>query len=235
MGKPGFPIFCFAPPMPAGTITAIRAQTHNSQRVNIFVEGRFAFGLSLDTLAREGLYVGQYLDEASLIRLEALAETERALSAALRLLAVRPRSSAEMCQRLRRKGFGSAAVACVLERLLATGMLDDVVFSRYLIENRQSFRPRGARALRAELRHKGVDRETIEAAMVAYGGDADAEQACALAVARAALSRYTRVPDRATFDRRLGGLLQRRGFDLDTIRPILAILWHERSAPPDEL
>ncbi len=234
MGKPGFPIFCFAPPMPAGTITAISAQTHDSQRVNVFVEGRFAFGLSLDALAREGLYVGQHLDEAAWSRLEALAETERALSAALRLLAVRPRSSAEICQRLRRKGFGPVAVARVLERLRAAGTLDDTAFSRYLIENRQTFRPRGARALRAELRHKGVDRETIEAAMVAYGGDADAERARALAVARAALPRYTRVPDRATFDRRLGGLLQRRGFDLDTIRPILAILWHEHNAPSDE-
>jgi regulatory protein len=220
--------------MPAGTITAISAQTRDSQRVNVFVEGQFAFGLSVDTLAREGLHVGQRLDEADWARLEALAETDRALSAALRLLAARPRSSAEMRQRLRRKGFGSVAVARVLERLLASGMLDDAAFSRYLIENRQTFRPRGARALRAELRHKGVDRGTIEAAMAAYGGDADAEQARALAVARAALPRYTRVPDRATFDRRLGGLLQRRGFRLNTIRPILAILWHEHHPPSDE-
>ncbi|MCX7790729.1 MAG: RecX family transcriptional regulator [Chloroflexaceae bacterium] len=220
--------------MPAGTITAISAQTRDSQRVNVFVEGQFAFGLSLDTLAREGLYVGQHLDEAAWARLETLGEIERALSAALRLLAARPRSSAEMRQRLRRKGFGPVAVARALERLLATGMLDDAAFSRYLIENRQTFRPRGARALRAELRHKGVDRETIEAAMAACGGDADAERARALAVARAALPRYAGAPDRATFDRRLGGLLQRRGFDMDTIRPILAILWHEQATPPDE-
>ncbi|MFQ3662707.1 MAG: RecX family transcriptional regulator [Chloroflexaceae bacterium] len=220
--------------MPGGIITAITAQTHNSQRVNVFVDGQFAFGLGLDTLAREGLYVGQQLDGATRVRLEALAETERALSAALRLLTARPRSSAEIRQRLRQKGFGSAAVAQTLERLLTTGLLDDAAFSRYLIENRQTFRPRGARALRAELRQKGVDRETIEAAMAACAGDADAERARALAVARAALPRYAGAPDRATFDRRLGGLLQRRGFSLDTIRPILAILWHEHNPPADE-
>ncbi|MCS6881190.1 MAG: regulatory protein RecX [Oscillochloridaceae bacterium] len=218
--------------MPTGTITAITPQTRDSRRVNIFVEGRFAFGLSLDALAREGLYVGQRLDEGAWARLETLVETERALNAALRLLAARPRSSAELRQRLRRKGFGAVATARVLERLRATGMLDDVAFSRYLIENRQRFRPRGPRALRAELRQKGLDRETIEAAMETYGGDADAEHARALAVARAALPRYAGAPDRATFDRRLGGLLQRRGFSLDTIRPILAILWRERNAPP---
>ncbi|MGQ9926964.1 MAG: regulatory protein RecX [Chloroflexaceae bacterium] len=220
--------------MPAGTITAMSVQTHDSQRVNIFVEGQFAFSLSVDTLAREGLYVGQRLDEAAWVRLEDLAEIDRALSAALRLLATRPRSSAEMRQRLRRKGFGSVAVARVLERLIASDMLDDAAFSRYLIENRQTFRPRGARALRAELRHKGVDRATIEAAMAAYSDDADAEQARALAVARAALPRYICVPDRATFDRRLGSLLQRRGFSLNTIRPILAILWHEQHPPSAE-
>lgn len=217
--------------MPTGTITAITPQTRDSQRVSIFVEGRFAFGLSLDALAREGLHVGQRLDETAWARLENLAETERALSAALRLLAARPRSSAELRQRLRRKGFGAVAVGQVLERLLASGLLDDAAFGRYLIDNRQRLRPRGARALRAELRQKGLDRETIEAAMADYGGDADAERARALAVARAALPRYAGAPDRAAFERRLGGFLQRRGFGLDTIRPILAILWREQHPP----
>lgn len=49
-------------------------------------------------------------------------------------------------------------------------------------------------------------------------------------MARAALRRYADSPDRATFQRRLGGLLQRRGFSLDVIRPILAILWSELRA-----
>lgn len=219
--------------MPAGTITAISAQAHDSQRVNVFIDGQFALGISLATLAREGLFVGQQLDAAAWARLEAAAHSERALHAALRLLDARPRSTAEVRLHLQRKAFAPETIEQAISRLSELGLLDDAAFSRYLIENRQSFRPRGARALRDELRRKGVARATIDAAIAAYAGDETAEAAQALAIARAALHRYARSLDRATFQRRLGGLLQRRGFRLDTIRPILDILWEEQNPVTD--
>lgn len=219
--------------MPAGTITALSAQAHDSQRVNVFIDGQFALGISLATLAREGLFVGQQLDAAAWARLEAAAQSERAMHAALRLLDARPRSTAEVRLRLQRKAFSPQAIEQAISRLSELGLLDDAAFSRYLIENRQSFRPRGVRALRDELRRKGVERTTIETAIAAYAGDETDEAARALAIARAALHRYTGSPDRATFQRRLGGFLQRRGFQLDTIRPILAILWEEQHPATD--
>ena len=52
-------------------------------------------------------------------------------------------------------------------------------------------------------------------------------------VARKALPRYASSPDRATFQRKLGGLLQRRGFGWDTAGPVLDRLWKERSTSGD--
>lgn len=215
--------------MPTGKITAIAAQAHDSQRVNIFVDGEFAIGISLATLAREGLFIGQELDEGGWARLEAAAHAEKAMLAAARLLEARPRSAAEIRQRLRRKEFAPDAVEGAVERLTDLGLLDDAAFSRYWVESRQSFRPRGRLALRDELRRKGVARDTIEQALADAEAEAppDAEAARAEQVARAALRRYADSPDRMTFQRRLGGLLQRRGFALDVIRPILDILWRE--------
>ncbi|NCC32747.1 MAG: regulatory protein RecX, partial [Chloroflexia bacterium] len=151
--------------MPAGTITAITAQVHDSQRVNIFIDGAFALGISLTTLAREGLWVGLTLDDAAWQRLAASAQVEQALVSALRLLDARPRSRAEVRLRLRHKEHPPEVIDQVLERLQDLGLLDDAAFSRYWVENRQRFRPRGARALVAELRNKGVDRDTIATAL----------------------------------------------------------------------
>lgn len=221
--------------MPTGKITAIAAQAQDSQRVNLFIDGQFAIGISLATLAREGLFVGQELDEAAWARLEASAQVERAMLAAMRLIDTRPRASAEVRQRLRRKEYPPEAVDQAIERLAELGLLDDDAFSRYWVENRQSFRPRGALALRDELRRKGVARDTIDAALAETAANPEAEHARAEQVARAALRRYADSPDRASFQRRLGGLLQRRGFSLDTIRPILDTLWRElRARPADE-
>ncbi|PDV97220.1 regulatory protein RecX [Candidatus Chloroploca asiatica] len=216
--------------MPAGTITAITAQLHDSQRVNIFIDGAFALGITLATLAREGLWVGLTLDDAAWQRLAASAQVEQALLSAMRLLDARPRSRAEVRLRLRQKEHPPQVIDQVLERLQDLGLLDDAAFSRYWVENRQRFRPRGVRALVAELRDKGVDRDTIATALAEVGADAEGERQAAEQVARSVLARYCACPDRTTFQRRLGGLLQRRGFALAVIRPLLETLWHECSA-----
>jgi regulatory protein len=146
------------------------------------------------------------------------------------MLDARPRAAAEIRLRLRRKQFPPEAIDGALARLADLGLVDDAAFSRYLIENRQSFRPRGKLAIRDELRRKGVGRDVIDAAMEESEDPPEAEQERAMAVARGALRRYADAPDRLTFQRRLGGFLQRRGFGLDTIKPILDILWRERQS-----
>jgi regulatory protein len=219
--------------MPTGNITAIVAQAQSSQRVNIFVDGEFALGISLSTLAAEGLFVGQALDEAGWARLEVAAQAEQAMRAAMRLIDARPRSAAELRQRLRRKEFPPEVAEQAVARLGELGLVDDAAFSRMLIESRQSFRLRGQIAIRDELRRKGVSRDVVDSAL-ADADDPEAEQERAMAVARNALRRYADAPDRLTFQRRLGGLLQRRGFSLNLIRPILGTLWEELRARRSE-
>ncbi len=213
--------------MREGVITALRAQEHDPQRVNVFIDETFALGISLDTLAAEGLYVGQPIDAATWARLEATEQTAQALQRALRFLQSRPRSTAEVRQRLRRAAYADAPIEAAIARLTELGLLDDAEFARLWIAHRHDHNPRGTALLRVELRQKGLAREVIEAALAAAQEQADylneAEQARQLALE--VLPRYGTAPDKATFERRLGGYLQRRGFALATIRPVLAELW----------
>jgi regulatory protein len=57
--------------------------------------------------------------------------------------------------------------------------------------------------------------------------DEDSEHEACADVARKAVHKYARETDRATFQRKFGGFLQRRGFSFATIKPILAELWQE--------
>jgi regulatory protein len=227
--------------MPTGTITALRAQAHSSQRVNLFLDGEFAIGVSLNTLAREGLAVGQLVDDATWARLESTEQADKALQAGMRLIEFRPRSIGELRQRLRRKEFPDPAIDYAIARLSEIGLLDDAAFSQQWVDTRRAFSPRGSLALRDELRRKGVPRDLIDAALTV--DQEDAEEAAAQEaqrardLARAALRRYAASPDRYTFQRKLGAYLQRRGFTFATIRPILDDLWAElRDAAdvPDE-
>jgi regulatory protein len=149
------------------------------------------------------------------------------IDVALRFLAPRPRSEQEVRRRLRRAGVDEAAVEGVLERLRGHGLIDDGAFAQYWVEQRQTFRPRGARLVRAELRQHGVDAANASAAAETLT-DSAAEDAYRAAYKRAL---QLRTADERTFKTRLSQFLARRGFDWDTIAPAIARLDTEVHAP----
>lgn len=212
--------------MPAGTITALRAQAHDPQRVNIFIDDEFAIGVSLNTITKIGLYVGRVLDEADYARIEQTESADKAFQVALRFLEARPRSIAEIRDRLQRKEFSAEVIAAAVERLSALGLVDDASFARFWVENRQACRPRGVSALRDELRRKGIARDVVTTVLSDDSLTGD-EAGRAMTLARSALRKYANASDYATFTRRLGGYLQRRGFGFEVICPIIDQLWAE--------
>jgi regulatory protein len=194
--------------MPAGKITALRAQAKDPQRVNVFVDGEFAIGISLTTITKTGLHVGKQLSAEEFAKLEQTESGDKAYLAALRFLEARPRSIAEVRARLGRKDFAPEAIDAAIARLADLELLDDTAFARYWVENRQAYRPRGAGALRDELRRKGIDADVTSEVLNddALTGD---ESASAWGLARGALRKYASSQDRNAFTRRMGSYLQR--------------------------
>jgi len=214
--------------MPAGKITALRAQAKDPQRVNVFVDGEFAIGVSLTTITKTGLHIGKQLSAEEFAKLEQTESGDKAYLAALRFLEARPRSIAEVRARLGRKDYAPEAIDAAITRLAELDLLDDTAFARYWVENRQAYRPRGVGALRDELRRKGIDADvTAEVLDDAVTGD---EAASAWELARGALRKYAGSQDRNAFTRRMGSYLQRRGYTFEVIRPIVDQLWAEVSA-----
>ena len=214
--------------MPAGKITALRAQAKDSQRVNVFVDGEFAIGISLTTITKTGLHVGKQLSAEEFAKLEETESGDKAYLAALRFLEARPRSIAEVRARLGRKDFAPEAIDAAIARLAELELLDDAAFARYWVENRVAYRPRGAGALRDELRRKGIDAD-VTAEVLNDNVLAGDESASAWGLARGALRKYAGSQDRNAFTRRMGSYLQRRGYTFEVIRPIVDQLWAEVS------
>ncbi|MDQ6669817.1 MAG: recombination regulator RecX [Chloroflexota bacterium] len=142
---------------------------------------------------------------------------------ALRYLAQRPRSEQEVRQRLRRAGVAEDAADGVLAQLRQRGLVDDEAFAQYWLEQRQTFRPRGARLLRAELRQHGIAADLVTAAADELAGSAD-EDAYRAAQKRA---RYLATADERAFKARLSQFLLRRGFGWEAISPAVERLYVE--------
>jgi regulatory protein len=206
----------------AGKITELRYQKRNPDRVNVYLDGEFAFGLPDVEAAR--LRLGQYLSDVDIERLQGRDAEQRAYDRALHFLGYRPRSEAEVRQNLARAGTDEALIERVISRLQEHDYLNDVEFARFWIEDRERFRPRGARALREELRRKGV--ADGASADILAGMDQEAS-AYRVGQARAARLEAQLREDRSSFRRRLGDFLARRGFDYEVVRRVVARLESE--------
>lgn len=208
-----------------GVITTIEPQQRDPDRVNVFLDGEFAFGASRLVVASRHLAPGQHLTDEAVEELKRDDLAERTFSAALNFLSFRPRSRREMRDYFRRRGIESEIGDAVIARLERTGFLDDREFARFWVENRQTFRPRGARALRMELRQKGLDTEVVEEALTSIGD----EDALAREAAGKKVRSFSGLEERDFF-RRMVGFLQRRGFGYETSARVTRELWREVEA-----
>ncbi|MFC2066372.1 regulatory protein RecX [Chloroflexota bacterium] len=202
-------------------VTNLRIGRGRGKRVNVFLDGEFAFSLQAETAAKEGLQVGQQL---SANRVEALARSDqfhRCINAATRYLSYRPRSEAEIKNRLQRHGFNGDSIEAALAKLREQGLLGDVAFAQFWKDSRESFSPRSQWLTKQELRQKGVVDEIIDQVV---GEIDDTDNAY-----RAALSKARRLPlsDYQDFRRRLGEYLRRRGFNYGVINHTLERVWEE--------
>lgn len=199
-------------------ITALKVQKHNPNRLNIFIDGEFAFGV--ERLVGAWLSIGDEIDKEKIEALLKKDELEKAYLRALRLIDTRPRSTFEVTSRLKKAGYGEAVIASVMDRLKEANLVGDAEFARTWVENRCIFRPRSKRALVLELHQKGLADNEIQSAIC----DLD-ESSLALKTAEKYASRCKDLPF-DEFRKKMTGYLARRGFGFGTAQEAVQQTWH---------
>lgn len=195
-------------------ITALKQQKRHADRVNVYLDGAFAFGLN--QLDAAPLRQGQHLSEADIAALKDQDAVARAVDHIARFLSYRPRSIDEVRRNLLQKDLSPAVVEAAIERMTHLGYLDDVAFARFWVENRNAFKPLSERALRYELRRKGVSSAIIDTVLAESSDESEAAY-------QAATTRLRRLRGSTPehFTHQLGQFLQRRGFSYETCRQII--------------
>lgn len=205
-------------------ITALEPQSNNPERINLYVDGRFLLGVSAAIVLQMGLRLQQELSPGQLEQLQSEEAEQRAVDRALNYLSYRPRSREEVRRYLRRKETPPEVIEAALARLDRLDFVNDRTFSGFWIESREQFSPRGARALKNELRMKGVERDIVDELV---NDEQDEERA--LRAGRKKARALVNAPgiDYATFRNRLGSFLQRRGFGYQVTARTVRALWQE--------
>jgi len=210
-------------------ITAIKAQRKNTQRVSVFLDGEFAFGLT--RVVAGWLQIGQILGEEKIAALKADDELEMAYLRAINFLSYRPRSKTEIRRNLRKYKVPEPLIEPVVERLEEKRFINDKEFAKIWVENRNTFRPRGRRALSIELRQKGITDEVIQSTLDEL---VDEDQLVYQAGIKRARKLAKHEFEWQDFRKKLASFLARRGFPYAVISPLLPQLWEEVQAEKDE-
>jgi len=148
------------------------------------------------------------------------------------MLEARARGATELRRLLLKKGEPAADVDATIERLQASGLLDDANFARMFARSKALGPGLSKRRLQQELAKRGVNREVSnEAIETVFEEEGMNDEASIERVARKKLRMLGKV-DADTRRRRLYGFLARRGYDSDDIGRIVARLLSDE--PADE-
>lgn len=200
-------------------ITALKPQQKNKNRISVYIDGCFSFGIEREIALIHKLVEGMEVTPEFVEKVLKDGERKRAYDYALMLLTYRARSEKEIRQKMISKGYEPELVERTVCRLRELGLLDDKRYAEQFARDRITYKGYGNRRLRYELALRGVPRETMEEVLA---GQPDEYQR-ALNLARKKLEHLRFLDERGIYNR-LGGYLLRRGYACEVIRRVLGEL-----------
>jgi regulatory protein len=204
-------------PMPV--ITQITEQKRRANRRNVYIDGAFAFGVNENVVARFHLRVGMQLTSDQVAEIAAGEVRQECFDQAMQYLQRRMHSRAELARKLAKREYGQAVVDSVLDQLERLGYVDDAKFAHGRAQSAAEHKHHGRRRAMMELRKAGVKGEVADQALDQVY-DAQDSVAVARELARKKAPSLKKLEPMVA-RRRLVGMLQRRGFDYESIKPVV--------------
>jgi regulatory protein len=199
-------------------ITSISPQK-NGRRVNVYLDGRFGFGIDLENLVVLGLKVDQEYTQSQIEKIIKKAEFQKVQDKLINFAMVRPRSEKEVGDWFRRKKVHESLWKDLIEKMFKLELLDDHKFAAWWVEQRASFRPKGKKAIELELYQKGISKDIISEVLSLSPID---EEKIAKELLKKTESKWKRYDKNEVYTKK-AQFLARKGIGWDTVRKVLKI------------
>lgn len=195
-------------------ITSITPQVKDKRRCNIYIDGRFCCGLTLEATVKNRLKAGMVVSPERLSEIQLESEKNTAMDKALYFISAARKTQEQVRKHLREKGYLPAVIEYVLEKLNGYDFLNDAEYAKDYVG--QTASKKGARLIKMQLKAKGLEEEDIDGAMatIETGTQEDA--------AKSILQKYMRnkTADREGLAKAFKYLLS-KGFEYEIARSAL--------------
>jgi len=197
-------------------ITKIQPQ-RNIDRVNIYIDEKFAFGLSIEIAYKYNLEKNMEIDEEYIDNVLKAEEQDRANNYAIKLLSYRWRSEKEIIDKMKEKGYEIDMIDSTIDYLYRQNLLNDKRFAETLARDKINLNKWGSYRIKQDLYMKGISKDIIDEVLEEYCDD---EYERAMKLAKKKITSYKK-DDKNAIYRKLGGFLQRKGYSYDCVSRIL--------------
>lgn len=200
-------------------VTNIKEQKKDPAMRNIYVDHTYVFSLTAQDVRYFKLEEGREIPQETFDFIQENLIYIKAQDTALRYLGYKMRTRAEVRRKLEEGEFAPETVERVMDFLERYGYCDDLAYARAFVKERQRLRPKGAYALKMELRQRGVAETVIEEVLTRTEINETSD-------ALRWLEKKTkgRLPQEEKERQRLYGFLQRKGYSWDVIREAFQLL-----------
>lgn len=204
-------------------ITKIETQKRNLDRVNVYIDDSFAFGLYDEIRYKYGLKSNMEITKEFIEDILLEEEKNKVRNFTLNYLSYRARSEKEIRDHLTKKEYDENLIDLAINFCKDKGYIDDLSFAKSYVRDRVNLNKHGSYRIKYDLQKKGVSRDIIDKVVDL---DSDEEYERALKLAEKKIYSY-RNDDRNSKYRKLGGYLQRRGFPFPVVSKVLSEILDE--------
>jgi len=191
------------------TVTALKPQK-NKKKVNVYLNGEFAFAINLDNLVKFKLKVKNKYTDEDINKIIHEVNLSDICNKLIKFAVLRPRSEQEISNWLKRKKVSQKTSQELFNKLKRLGLLNDKNFAKWWIEQRVQFKAKSKKEIKYELMQKGINKNIIEESLHDFNVDE-------FVLAKKVLTKYkyNNSPQKSF------AYLARKGFDFETIKKVI--------------
>ncbi len=203
-------------------ITKMEEQKKNKNRISIFIDNEFSFGVYHKTVIKFDLFVGKELTKELIDQIKTDDEYDKCFNKALNYISYQARTIKEVKDKLYANEYLSPTVNNVIKELLKLNYIDDFAYAKMYIEYK--IKEMGLYKIKNKLIEKGIDESIIEELLMDYSEDDEYETA--YKIANKKNSQYGDIDYKKRYSR-LSGLLNRKGYSYHMIYRVMADILDE--------
>ncbi len=202
-------------------ITKIEYQKNNKDRVNIYLDDKFEFGVDLNIMIKYSLSKNMEIDDEFISEILMAEDKAKAYNYAISVLSRSPKSEKEIRTKIIQKGYDTDVANIIIDKLKDNKYIDDEDYSDRFIHDKINISKYGKLKIKDALYNKGIDRQTIDKKLSLISMDDEISRAYVLGEKK--LKSMINI-DRSKKYAKLSSFLVGKGFEYEIVRKVVSKL-----------